>query len=352
MSDFDTEKCHLKELSKDLLGDVLSRLDGLSLAAAACTCTELQDLATETGLWEDLCHTTWPSTASPVIKGIVPFDRFYSESHPLILYDDSVTTSVESETESFSDSIAKNLVSLVDIFYKGVCVFSKVIDGVPEAGNGNGVEENQKWFADCPFELDVIKFDYSQETEVDDLAEDEQVLRDDDEEDVKDYSQELEQNVRLSWVILNKKSQKSVNISSWKPLNIQKSWISSKSYTFQFGSAIPVEPKISAQGVAECVITARCERSENGLKWEEIGMSIKDINGAHLGGKKSVTVLKRAILSTRSNNMKDVRKGYERFEKKKMEMKRSRDCKETIANGLCLSVEIVIFAALYHTFFW
>ncbi|KAL9671967.1 hypothetical protein QQ045_009541 [Rhodiola kirilowii] len=324
-------ECHLKDLSRDLLVNVMARLDGLSLAAAACTCTELQDLATERGLWDSLCHTTWPSTACPEAKNMVPFDKFYGQSRPLILYDDSAGVSGMKTEESF----AEDLVSLVDVFYKGVCVLSKVIiDGIPEAGSNRG-EHHQKWFEDCPFELDVIKFDYSQGNE---SGEEEDVVRED---EAGDLSQELEEDVRLSWVLLNKKSRKCVNVSSWKPLMVQKSWISSNNYTFQFGCVVPV---------AECVITARCDIS-CGLKWVEIGMSIKDMAGAHLGGKKSLMVLNKALYCARSNDPELVRRGYERFEKMKKEMKRARDCKETLANGLCLSVEILIFAALYHTFF-
>uniref|UniRef100_A0A7N0TR23 F-box protein n=1 Tax=Kalanchoe fedtschenkoi TaxID=63787 RepID=A0A7N0TR23_KALFE len=346
----ESAECHLKSLSRDLLVDVMGRLDGLSLAAAACTCTELQDVATqERGLWESLCQATWPSTASPDATHLVPFPKFYADSHPLILYDgDSVSKRGRSKLQS--ESLPEDLVSLVDVYYKGECVLSKVIDGIPEAWNGGG-GEHQKWFADCPFELDVVKFDYSQgmrvEDEVDAAEEDEG----------GDFSKELQDDIRMSWILLNKKTQKSVNLSSWKPLTVQKSWISNNNYTLQFGCVVPVDDGLLPQGLAECVITARCERtkeegsSKSGLKWEEIGMSIKDMVGAHLGGKKSLVVLHQALYCPRSNNQEEVQKGYARFERKKKEMKRARDYKETLANGLCLSVEIIIFATLYHTFF-
>ncbi|CAM8938516.1 unnamed protein product [Rhodiola kirilowii] len=307
-------ECHLKDLSRDLLVNVMARLDGLSLAAAACTCTELLDLATERGLWESLCHTTWPSTACPEAKNmVVPFNnKFYAQSRPLILYDDSVGgVSGMKTAESFA---AEDLVSLVDVFYKGVCVLSKVIDGIPEAGSDRG-EQHQKWFDDCPFELDVVKFDYSQGNG---SGEDEDVVTED---AAGNLSQELEEDVRLSWVLLNKKTGKSVNVSSCKPLKVKNSWIYSNNYTFQFGCVVPVEV------LAECVITARCERRNEkrdisgGLKWEEIGMSIKDMAGAHLGGKKSLTVLNKAMYCARSNDPERVRRGYERLEKLKKEMK-------------------------------
>ncbi|KAK9274554.1 hypothetical protein L1049_021803 [Liquidambar formosana] len=384
--------CHLKGLNRDLLADIMARLDGSTLASAACTCSDFCHVARDQRLWKQLCHSTWPSTAleeaqhlisSPHVDG---FDKFYADSYPLILCDQSASQSTQPPIcpELKTHVSPSDFVSLVDVYYQKKCILSRVLDGIPEAVDMDvddaddigcnwdvTATDHQRWFADCPFKLDLLSFNYNERNgnEIGEAnngyanhrqhhnANDDNSMRAlpsislvEDGKLGGDFCKKLEEDMRLSWVLFDKKRGKAVNITSWKPLLVQRSWPSDGDFVMRFGCIIPVEQSMLPYNLAECVILARCgiTEREGCVRWKEISMTVNDMAGMHVCGRKSLMVLNQALHCLRSKNHCEVEKGYGQYERKKREMKRRMEFKETLADSICISIEIVIFVAFCY----
>ncbi|XP_040987778.1 probable F-box protein At2g36090 [Juglans microcarpa x Juglans regia] len=310
--------CHLNDINGDVLGDIMARFDGLTMAAATCACSGLRDAARDQRLWRQLtsyflCNHWWLRQVS-----------------------------------------ASQFASLADIFYKKDCVFSKVMDGIPQAMDANydegsectpnvSTDDCRRWYSNCPFKLELLSLENDEGTDFDGelgYADNEDVDQDlghnaNDEERRgflamavaengnlrHDHSKELEENLRLSWVLLDKKNGTTVNLSSWKPLLVQRSWPFNGDYVLHFGSIIPVEESLLHHKLAKCKIVIRCKPTESGGRpnWREISMQIEDITGASVGGSKSLVVLNHALDCLRSTNHLEVEKGYRQYQKKQRE---------------------------------
>ncbi|XP_058086276.1 probable F-box protein At2g36090 [Magnolia sinica] len=364
---------HLGRLHHDLLAQVMARVDGSTLAAAACTCTDIRSVAHEEQLWEDLCHSTWPSTQGKKAQSLISscvggFSKFYADSYPLIVYKKGpqVLRGPIQETHV----APSHLVSLVDFYYKKKCIFSKVlygVDGHDDDGDGGHHHHHDGWFMDCPFRLDVLNYENVRRTHDDDDDDDDEDDGDDGHDDgdmmgglppipfvekkergSSKLCRKLEENVRLSWVILDTKSGKSVNLSSWKPVLVQRYWPSEGDFLMRFGCVVPMEERVVASGAAECVITVRCQlmETEGWLRWTEISMQVEDKEGAHVSGGRSMKVLEEALGCERSKERGLVERGYGEYVREKRELREKKMKSEGLLDRLCVLSGIGVFAAL------
>lgn len=356
-------QCNFKSLSRDLLADILVRLDGSTLASSACTCSDLYVIARDQSLWKRLCHSTWPSTALKEAEHLISssstdgFDRFYADSYPLILHDKDATNDFPMQTDDISPS---NFASFVDIYYCDKCIFSSVLDGILRAGDiGEDGETSDlmRWSLNCPFKLILLDIDHDEDTgncNADDNTYgynqpftplEQQMGKS------SEHRNELIEGLRLSWVLLDKKRGRAVNLSSWKPISVNKIWTTDGDYVIHFGCIVPVKESLLPHKLAKCLIFARCNIAEKGryLRWKEKSMHFEDTTGACINGAKSLIIMNQALYCLRSNKRNVVQKGYQQFEGQKQEMIRKKKLKETTADWLCLSIEAVIFITFaYH----
>ncbi|KAJ6297816.1 hypothetical protein OIU76_019011 [Salix suchowensis] len=358
--------CHLQSINGDLVTDILSRVDGSALASVASTCSELRGIARDQGLWKRLCHSRWPSTAleeaEHLISGSIHgcFDKFYSDACQLVLYDEVASANslkLPECAELNPGTSPSDLLSLIDVYSKNRCVFSRILDGIPEAvdifkhGLVDGswemiADERQKWFLDYPFKLELMG------------------LKDDDDDELLDspisstneagksrenHCKKLTEDLRLSWILVDKNTGKAVNLSSWKPLSVQKSWPYHATYVMQFGCVLPVEESLLPQKLARFIITARFKMTEREEcpKWSEISMRIENIEGAHVNGRSSLMILSKALYSQRSAKQFKLEEGLRRYDKQKTEMMRRRESREALADRLLTFIEITVFVIFY-----
>ncbi|GKV04066.1 hypothetical protein SLEP1_g16279 [Rubroshorea leprosula] len=363
---------NMKKLSRDLLEDIMARLDGSTLASAACTCCEIKDIARDQMLWRRLCHSTWPSTALEegrrliLASGIEGFDKFYADSFPLILHEKDVSgISPEAHVSP------SNLVSFIDVYHRKKCISSRVVDGIPDAVDAS--EDNEimsdleNWFNNCLFKLDLfeIKDDednvYGNDLHLDDneflcnsgdtnagSGPSSTVVPVAETTESTDYCKELKEGIRLSWILLDKKRGKAVNLSSWKPMLVKKCWPYEGEYVMHFGCILPVEESVLPQKLARCLILARCRviEKKGHLICTKICLYFEDSSGAQLNGAKSLKIMNRALYYSRSKNHLEFEKMHHCFERQKKEIMRKEKRKEKIADCLCLLIQVAIFTIL------
>ncbi len=300
---------HLKALNRDILADIIVRTDGSTLAAVACVSSDLHDVARDQSLWRQLCHSTWPSTALEEAQHVLSsspiggFDNFYANSYPLLLHGKHVKGT---KLKPFKCPELKTHVppsefaSLVDLYNRKECVLSKVLDGIHEAVDVSYHKDSEynwnvnsydcwRWYSNCPFKHELLSLDSEEFTGFgDELGHGHDAQNEETRgfssisvaEDGKlrhDHCKELVENLRLSWVLLDKTNGKSVNLSSWKPLLVQRTWPFHGDYLIHFGSIVPVEVSLLPHKLSKCILIVRCKmiESEGCPKWMEISLKLK-----------------------------------------------------------------------------
>ncbi|GMI66023.1 Cytokinin-induced F-box [Hibiscus trionum] len=338
-------QCNLNYLSRDILADIMARLDGSTLASAACTCLDLRAIARDQRLWKHLCHSTWPSTALKGAQHLIPslpvdgFRRFYADSYPFILHDAHKDAEIFPAQHPHISPF--NFASFIDVYYREKCVISRVQDGIPGTADFDQDNETTTGLMGDMEDGDELQFANNEYgfVSLEHIGES------------TDLCDELKEGIRLSWVLLDKKSGKAGNLSSGKPLLVKKIWETNGEYVVHFGCIIPVQESVVPHKLAKCLIVARCivEGKQWYLRWKEIRMHIEDPNGAYINGGKSLMILNQALYCSRSNNLHVVQKAFQQFEKRKQEMTRKNKLKGTIADWVFITIEVAILITLgYH----
>ncbi|KAH0633720.1 hypothetical protein KY284_036506 [Solanum tuberosum] len=332
-------------LSSDLFYDILRRLDGATLASAACACEAFCSISKEEKLWENVCSSMWPSTNRDDVKSLISsiggFKKFYADCFPLIVnkevpecrwneyleYPEELT---EAEYYGDMDEIEivapSDFVSIVDVRYKDKTICSKVLWGIP---NANGFPH---WFYSCPFRIDLFTYSTRDEEHAGEVT-----LSVSDglppitsmEKERKDGKlwQELRDGIRLSWIVVNTKIKQAANLSSWSPLGGQRHWPTDKDFLLRFGSVLPAKDILPCQAV-ECIVLMkfRVIYTEEGgvpttLKLTELSMQVGDMEGAHLNGRNSLLVLKEALSCKRSKNYDEALESCQLYSKVQSELR-------------------------------
>ncbi|PKA65709.1 F-box protein [Apostasia shenzhenica] len=355
-------------LSSDLLYDIFRRLDGPSLAKAACTCADFSSVSKEEELWENASRSLWPSTnrddVSSLISSVGGFRRFYADCFPLIVNDDVPAAQLDSnlpypdewaEADYYGDIeeidiiSPSDFISIVDVRYKEKVVCSRVIWGIPDADSYNG------WFDNCPFRIDLLNY---QDGDDDGDDEGNEVLSVDDglppiasiERERRDGKlwREVYDGIKLSWIIVNKRLKQAANLASWSPLGGQRHWPTDWNYLLRFGSILPAKDILPCQ-VAECIFVMKLSIVNVGnattLRLTELSMQLEDMAGAHVNGRNSLLVLKEALSCRRSRNYSQVLESCHLYLKAQNELKEEKMRNESWFDRLYIISSIAVVGA-------
>ncbi|KAJ4834835.1 hypothetical protein Tsubulata_026294 [Turnera subulata] len=359
-------------LSSDLFYDILRRLDGPTLASAACACAAFCSISKEEKLWENVCSSMWPSTNREDVRSLISsiggFKKFYADCFPLIVnkevkeyqWNDYLEYPEEwTEAEYYGDmdefdSIEpSDFVSIVDIRYKDRTICSKVLWGIPNANGFNG------WFYNCPFRIDLLTY-----AARDDDSEGEVFLSVSDglppilsmEKERKDGKlwMELRDGLRLSWIVVNKKVKQAANLASWSALGGQRHWPTDKDFVIRFGSVLSAKEILPCQ-VVECILIMKFrvihtegEGAQTTLKLTELSMQLEDMEGAHVNGRNSLLILKEALSCRRSKNYSEVLESCHLYSKVQSELKEEKMRIESRKDRFCIISAIAAFLSFWY----
>nr|XP_043622366.1 probable F-box protein At2g36090 isoform X1 [Erigeron canadensis]XP_043622367.1 probable F-box protein At2g36090 isoform X1 [Erigeron canadensis] len=364
----------METLNNDLFYDILRRLDGATLASAACACAAFCAISKEERVWEDVCSSLWPSTKRDDVKRLIlsigGFKKFYADCFPLIVnkdvpefrWKDYPEYSEEwAEAEFYGDYdelenvSPSDFVSIVDIKYKEKTICSKVIWGIPNANVYNG------WFSDCPFRIDLFSYsarddDHAGEVTLsvsDGLPPVTSIER---ERKEGKLWQELRDGIKLSWIIVNSKAKQAANLSSWCALDGQRHWPTNQDFLLHFGSIVPAKDILPYQ-VIKCIITMKFRvthiegsGSHTSLNLTELCMQLGDMEGAHVNGRNSLFVLKEALGCGRSKDYNLVLKSCQSYSKVQSEIKEEKIRHENRLDTLYIVGGITAFLWLCYYF--
>ncbi|KAL1331529.1 hypothetical protein HN51_048793 [Arachis hypogaea] len=363
----------IPSLNSDLFYDILRRLDGPTLASAACTCAAFCSISKEESLWENVCSSVWPATNREDIKSLISsmggFRKFYADCFPLIVNkevadyqeknfleypDDWTEAEYYGDMNEFESLSPSDFVSIVDIRFKDKAICSKVQWGVG-VPNANGYDG---WFYNCPFRIDLLTYrdDDNNDGVVTLSVSDGLPPITSMERERKDGKlwQELFDGLQLSWIMVNRKMKQAANLASWRPLGGQRHWPTDNDFVIRFGSVLPATDILPSQ-VVECILIMKfrvVNTEEDGVgtkvKLTELSMQLEDMEGAHVNGRNSLLILKEALSCRRSKNYSEVLESCHLYSKVQSELKEEKMRNESRLDRLCILSGIAAFMTFWY----
>lgn len=306
-----------------LQSHILTRLDGTSLTSASSTATHLHNLCTEHHLWQNIITSTWPSLNNPLATSLIStfpssHRSIFSDSFPSIRY-----SSPSSDTSSSSVlSAPKELVSAVDIYYKGKPVFSKLLR----------TETHKGWFLCSPLWIEILEPNETIETNI--------------KFEQNDVVEWLEQNLSLSWIIIEPTRKRSVNLSSRLPVTVRRHWLTGELEVL-YGTVM---------GMVQCMVKVTCCGKVGGeMHVSGVSFSMEDMDGRHLIGRDSLGILVGAMEKgeRRKVDVEREKKRFEEFGGRKRERRERKLRRERVMDMIIMVIAIVVFAFLFRFLrFW
>lgn len=296
---------------------ILSRLDGTSLSSAASTASHLNGLCTENFLWQKISIATWPSLNNPLATSLIStfpssHRSVFSDSFPSVDYS---SPSISSTTSSSSPT--RELISAVDLYYKGKPVYSKILR--TETHNG--------WFLCSPLWIEILDPNEVIQTNI--------------KFEQNDVVEWLEQNLTLSWIMIEPTRKRSVNLSSRLPVTVRRHWLTGE---FEVLYAV-------VMGLVQCTIKVTCCGKPGGeMHVREVSFSMEDMDGRHVVGRDSLVILQGAMENGERKKV-DVEKAKKRFEGfclMKRERRERKLRREKAMDMFIMLVAIVIFGFLFR----
>ncbi|KGN59160.1 probable F-box protein At2g36090 [Cucumis sativus] len=327
-ADVDAASTSISDIHPDILRThILTRLDGPALASAACTSSELHRLTAEPKLWSAICHSTWPSTTTPRLHALISEfpdgpRSFFSDSLPRGSNHSETSTSSPTSPATYCHRrhLPPELISAVDIYYRGEMIFSKVVETETVSG----------WFRCSPFRIDMldpkdvvptpIKFPIGEGNACRELGED----------------------LTLSWIVIDGAGRRAMNLSSYRAVKVEQHWLSGEVHV-EFGTVLGGEKGTAAEWV-KCGIAVTCGGWEGGnLQVREVNLQVEDMDGTFLDGKDSLVILERAMEGKKGRKG---RKRLNEFMEKKRERKEMKVRREGTLDMMCLAFGFFGFATL------
>ncbi|XVE79196.1 hypothetical protein DITRI_Ditri14bG0038500 [Diplodiscus trichospermus] len=290
---------------------ILTRLDGPSLASLACASSKLHALSTEENLWRNICSSTWPSVNHPRIQEIIStfpsgHRSFFSDSFPFL-------DPQPSKLDVNSLTLPTELISAVDIYYQNKIIYSEVAE----------TEASSTWFLCSPFRVDLLDPKDSAPTSIKYFG--------GNEEDT--WLKHLEENLSLSWIVVDPTRKKAVNMSNRRAVSVQRHWLTGD-VQLRFGMVMAGdERRGSARELVECGVVVTCGGKGGGeTHVMEASMLMEDMEGKGLNGKDSLVILKE---------------NYEQFEKRKRERKEMKQRKERALDLIFITIGVAFFLTFW-----
>lgn len=309
---------------------ILKRLDGATLAAAGSAGSQLRALCSEENLWREICNSAWPSTANPTARAAISafpsaHRSFFSDAFPTIQYQPSLT---QASREQHHRSPSPELISAVDIFYGEKLIYSKVIVS----------ETSSDWFYSSPFRIDLFNTKETVPTPVKFAGDEVTTVT------------HLEEHLRLSWILIDPSTKRAVNVSSLKPVNFRRHWLTGD-FKIRFGTVVDgggIEKEL-----VQCSVVAMCEGKEGGeLHVREVSMQVEDKDGKIMNGKDSMVILQDAMERKRKKREEgEEKERYKKFVEYKKKWREIKQRREKRLDMVCIGSGITILMAFFTLVF-
>ncbi|WCJ41873.1 F-box family protein [Euphorbia peplus] len=308
-----------------LQSHILTRLDGPSLASVASASSELHRLSSDDHLWQNICSSTWPSINDPQISHVIStfpsgHRSFFSDAYPLIHHDCVGTSTFPATTE---------MISAVDIYYRGSPIFSKI----------ERTETVSGWFNTSPFRVDLIGPKEFVPTWTQHSGE----------EDIR--MNQMDQNLSLSWILIDPNTNRAVNVSSRKAVAVQRHWLTGE-VQVRFAVILTGDGnKDSEKEYVKCEVVVTCGgKGGEEVHVRDVSMTMEDMEGKGLNGRESLVILREAMEKGERRKLGDGNEGkikFRGFLEKRKERKDKLQRREKVLDWVCIATGVNCFVAFW-----
>ncbi|CAK8544110.1 unnamed protein product [Lathyrus sativus] len=299
---------------------ILTCLDGPSLASAATTCPQFNTLSSYEHLWSNICTSTWPSTNTPRVRNVI--STFPNMSRSFFSDSFSTVTAPASNRHRANLETTPEILSAVDLFHRKKLVLSKLVETETESG----------WFRCSPFRIDILDPKDSVETSMEYPREEE-------------ACKNLEEDLSLSWIVIDPREKRAVNVSSGKPVSVNRHWLTGD-VEVRFSTVLHGGEKGSAKEATLCSLLVTLGKE---MQVRETCFQLEDMDGNQMNGRDSLGILQRALESERER-LRNGKERYVEFVKKKMERKERKMRRERKLDILCIALAALSVAAFSTLF--
>ncbi|KAI3739533.1 hypothetical protein L2E82_29940 [Cichorium intybus] len=319
----------IAEIHQDIIQThILTRLSGQTLAAAGCASSLLQSLCSDEKLWSDICSSNWPSTDDPLVKEAI--SNFPSGHRSF--FSDSFPSPSHRVTVNSSPPQTSQIISSVDLRYHDELVFSKI-----ESTNTTPSD----WFQSSPFRIDLLEPKELIPSVVK-FSGDDQVMQ-----------SNLEKHMTLSWILIDPVQNRAVNLSSKKPVSVQRNWLTDEiELTFAFVAVSDGCRHDNDYVNCNIEITCGVKRSSGELYVCGMSLTVQDIDGKCLSGKNSMAILQGLTVADRrrkrnSGGGDELKVRYEEYIQKRRERKEMMERRERRLDMVCVASGIAFLMAFW-----
>ncbi|XP_007027856.2 PREDICTED: probable F-box protein At1g60180 [Theobroma cacao] len=304
---------------------ILTRLDGTTLASASCASTHLRTLTSQENLWTNICHSMWPSTTYPRVRHVISHfsngsRSFFSDAFPL------ATEPACFGNPSENSDLPSELISAVDIYYKKELIFSKVVE----------TETVTAWFKCSPFRVDLLDPKEAVSTRIP-------------HPDTEDTCRDLEEDMELSWILIDPIGKRAMNISSQRPVAVHPHWLS-RELQVKFAAVVAGGESETATELVQCGVVVTCGVSAGGeMHVTEVSLQVEDMDGMFLNGRDSLVILKKGLEGERGKRKKreaERKQEFLKFSERKRERKEKKLRREGTLDMLCVAIGGLAFGSL------
>ncbi|KAJ0810090.1 putative F-box-like domain superfamily protein [Helianthus annuus] len=301
---------------------ILTKLDGQTLAAAGCTSSKLHSLCSDQHLWSDICHATWPSTADPLLTTTI---SAFSSGHRSFFSD--AFTSPTRRLTTATRRPTNEIISAVDLRYAGELIFSKVesTKTVPS-----------DWFQTSPFRVDLLE---PKEVVLSGVkfsgTGDDQVML-----------SELENSMMLSWIVIDPTRNRAVNLSSGKPVLVQRNWLTNG---IELTFAVVVSVKDDDCVTCNVQVTCGVNEGRGELTVRGVSLTVLNVYGKCLSGKDSMVILQGIMVGERRRRGggEEERERYREYMRMRRERNERMERRERRLDMACVASGVAIFVAFW-----
>lgn len=303
---------------------ILTKLDGPTLASISSASSHLHSLCSHQILWKNICNSYWPSTTDPRIQTIVStfpsgHRSFFSDSFP---GPDHRHPGHRPKSHITKITTTPELISAVDVHFGDQLVYSKVVV----------TQSSTSWFMSSPLRIDLVGPKETVPTPV--------------KFDGKDgeYMRLLEEEMKLSWIIIDPTRKRALNLSSRKPTEVRRHCLTGD-------IQVVYETVVAAQvkgGFVKHGVTVTCGREGGELHVREISAQMEDIEGKIVFGKDSLGILHEVMEGRRRKMEIQVeKKRVENFLGMRRSWRETKERRERRLDMVCMSIGVIIFMAFW-----
>ncbi|KAK4255270.1 hypothetical protein QN277_008287 [Acacia crassicarpa] len=298
---------------------ILTRLDGPTLASAACASSQFRHLCAGDDLWKNICTTKWPSLDDPPVHDFI---STFPNGHRSIFYDSfpSLQPLPSEKKHLHRSSPSKELISAVDMYYKDTPIFSKA----------HRTDTQMDWFLCSPLWVDLLDPKEFVPTPVNYVPKDE------------DWLKHLEDNLSLSWILIDPTRKRSANLSSRRPVSVQRHWLTRD---LEILYAVTVARDETSSEWVQCMIKVTCGgKAGEEMHVRGVSLIVEDTEGKTMTGKDSLGILQRAMENAERKIVRQEKaKGrYEKFLGVKKQRKERKQRMEKAMEMISLMVIILV----------